>query len=90
MANVEEPMLGLTFLARISESPTEKEPCFCWEERIFFALQDSCSWTKNQVDMRQINGRKSNLIVCRQGIHIDVEVPKTVRQHDTFMSCEEG
>ena len=35
------------------------------------------SWTKNQIDPRQVNGRKSHLIVYVTGIHTDKEIPKT-------------
>lgn len=86
MATVEEPMLGLNFLAPTSESHSQKELCFCWGERIFFALQDPSCWTKNQVDIRRINGRKSNIVVYIQGIHTDMEVPKTMKQYHSYMS----
>ena len=36
--------------------------------------QGPSGWTKTQIDMRQINKRKSNLIAYVQGVHTDVAV----------------
>lgn len=41
----------------------------------FSALQ-SPSWTKNQINMRKVNRRKSNLIVYTEGFHTDLEIPE--------------
>ena len=35
----------------------------CWGGRTSFTLQGPSSWIKNQIDMRQISRRKSNLRV---------------------------
>ena len=43
-------------------------------------------WAKNHIDMRQINRRKSSLIVYEWGIHTDMELPKTIRQNEVYMS----
>lgn len=43
-------------------------------------------WTENQIDMRLVNRRKSNLI----GIHMENphrhRIPKTLRQQEAYMS----
>lgn len=36
--------------------------------------------------MRQMNKRKSNLISYVQGIHADMEIPKTVWQNEIYLS----
>lgn len=51
------------------------------------------SWTKNQIDLRQINKRKSNLLVYFWGLHTGIEILKTVRQVEVYLSFwtkEEG
>lgn len=40
------------------------------ESALSFTLGGPCRWTKNQIDMRQINWGKSDLTVHLQGIHI--------------------
>ena len=56
-----------------------------WGGRTYSALQGPSSWAKNQIDMKQINRRKSNLIYL-WGIHTDMEIAKTMRQHDAYIS----
>ena len=41
---------------------------------------------KSQIDMRQINKRKPNLIAYIRGIHTGMEIPKAVRQNEVYMS----
>ena len=59
----------------------------CWGGRILSALQDPSGWTKKPVaiDMRQTNRRKPNLILCVCGIHVDVGIPKAVRQNEVYV-----
>ena len=45
-------------------------------------LQGPSGWTKNQIDMRQINKRKSHLTAYVQGVHTDM----AVRQKEVKMS----
>ena len=45
-------------------------------ERIYSAFRSPSTWTKNQIDMRQINRRISNLILYIQGSHTNMEIPK--------------
>lgn len=56
----------------------------CQGRRILSAPQGLSSWTVNETDMRQINRQKSNIMAYIQGIHIDMENPKTVRQQGVF------
>lgn len=42
-------------------------------------LQGPASQTENQISMRQINARRSNLVAYVQVIHTDMEIPKIVR-----------
>lgn len=42
----------------------------------------SSSGTENQIEMREIKRRKSNLIEYIWGIRIDMAIPKTVRQNE--------
>lgn len=44
--------------------------------RISWPLHGASGQTKNQVDMRQINSRKSDLIEYPWGIHTDLQIPK--------------
>lgn len=58
-----------------------------WGRKHSCTLQGPSSHTKNQIDMRQINGRKSNLILTYvQETHIYREIPKAVRQNKVYMS----
>ena len=45
----------------------------------FLYLLGPSRWTKNQIDLRQIKRKKSNLIAYVQGIHIDIKILKTFR-----------
>ena len=45
----------------------------CWGVRMPYPLQGPSSWTKNQNDTRQTKRRKSDLILCLQGIHTDMK-----------------
>lgn len=40
----------------------------------------SFCWSNKSKDIRQINRRKSSFIICAQGIHISMKIPKRVRQ----------
>ena len=60
---------------------------FVREQEFWSPIKGPCSWTKNQIDMRQINrGKKSNLIAYVRGIHTDMEISKTARQNKVCMS----
>lgn len=54
-------------------------PAALKEQKFLSPSRVLSSWTKNQIDMGQINGRKSNSIAYTQGIHPDMAIPKTVR-----------
>ena len=58
----------------------------CWGKRISSAFQGPPNWTKNQIDVRQIKRRKLNLIAYLWRIYTDMEIPKTMRQHEAYMS----
>lgn len=44
------------------------------------------SGTENQIDMRQINKRRSNVLGYLRGIHTDMEILKTVRSDAVYLS----
>ena len=50
---------------------------WCREQEFSVPFKGPSSWTENRIDMRQINLRKSNLILYIGGIHKDMEIPKT-------------
>lgn len=56
------------------------------KHNFFSTIQGSSSWTRNQIDMRPINRRKSSLLIPTQGIHTGMEILKTARQHDTYIN----
>ena len=49
----------------------------CGGASISCPLQDPSSGTKNQIDMRQINKRKSYFVAYIWGTHTDMEIPET-------------
>jgi len=58
----------------------------CVREQEFLVPFKGHRWTKNQIDMRQVNRRKSNVISYVKGIHTDTEIPETVRQDEVYMA----
>ena len=58
----------------------------CRGARMSRSIQGPSGKTKNQIDMRQINKRETNLILSIWRIHIDMEIPKTVRQNEVYVS----
>ena len=53
------------------------------EGKISSPLQGS-GWPNNYIDVRQINRRKSSLILYIRGIYIKIEIPKMVRQDEAY------
>ena len=51
----------------------------CQGARIPCPLQDPSSWTENQIDMTQIDRRKSNLISYLWGIHTCKNLKTVIR-----------
>lgn len=61
------------------------ENCHCWGGRIDYTLQGPSSWTKSQINTRQINKRKSNLIDVYRNPHRHGNL-KDMGQNDAYMS----
>ena len=59
----------------------------CQGVRISCPLQGPSSQTKNQSDVGQIDREKSNLILRMGNPHTHMEIPKTVRQNEVYMSA---
>lgn len=49
----------------------------CRGARMSCPLPGPASQTKNQIDMRKIKGRKSDLVAEVQVVHTDMEIPTT-------------
>ena len=73
-------------LVYIKRGPSFSLLCGVGEQEFPVPFKGPSSWTENQIDMRQINRRKSNLILYMQGIHTDMDIPKTGKVRHTYMS----